>query len=239
MPPTVQSLDQILAQLDPAYAPSRNLYNQQLSVLPGQQTAAIQGLDVAKQNAFRDVNTNANSKGLAFSGIPAAEQTRYVGEKYLPARAGVESDFQKQTFTLQQALASLEQERRLKATDTQAGQQKTLQDYLDAERQRQFQASQAALDRQLSSRNASLSASSRGGGGRAPTAQEVKTAVAQNVASQFNKLRGRDGKVSNETWANGLNDFTAAGGSVRQFWQNYGSYVNGKFGKSYAGYNAR
>lgn len=69
----------------------------------------------------------------------------------------------------------------------------------------------------------------------APTIHDV----AQHVVAQFNSLKGKDGKVSNETWANALNDYTSMGGTVRQFWQNYGSYVNGKYGKSYAGYNAR
>lgn len=155
MPPAVQSLDQILASLDPAYAPQRTLYQQQQALIPGQTAQARAGLDVAKGNAFRDVNNNANSKGLAFSGIPVGEQTRYVGEKYLPAVANLENDAQKQTFTLSQALAQLESDKRLKATDTQNDQQKTLDAYLESERDRQFKAQQAALDR----------AASGGGGG--------------------------------------------------------------------------
>lgn len=161
-PPTVQSLDQILAQLDPAYAPQRQLFQQQQSLLPGQQAAAQSGLDVQKQNAFRDVNTNANSKGLAFSGIPAAEQTRYLGEKYLPAVASLQSDFQKQGFTLSQALAQLSAEQRLKGLDMQSSQQKTLDDYLEAERQRQFEAQQNELQRQADARLAAAKSTAGG-----------------------------------------------------------------------------
>lgn len=150
MQPQVQSLDEILAQLDPAYAPSRGLYQQQQALLPGQLATAKQGLEVGKQNAFRDVNTNANSKGLAFSGIPAAEQSRYLGEKFLPAVAGVEGDYAKQNFTLSQALAGLESEKRLKGIDMRSGQQKTLDAYMEAERDRQFKAQQADLDRRAS-----------------------------------------------------------------------------------------
>lgn len=72
-----------------------------------------------------------------------------------------------------------------------------------------------------------------------PTAAAQKTAVANHVVSQLNSLKGSDGKVSEETWNNALNDFTAAGGTVREFWQNYSSYVNGKYVKTYAGYSAR
>lgn len=76
-------------------------------------------------------------------------------------------------------------------------------------------------------------------GGKAPSAQDTKTAVANHVVSQFNSLKGKDGKVSEETWANALNDWTATGGTVRQFWQNYGSYVNNKYISTYSGYKAR
>lgn len=152
--PKVQSLDKILAQLDPAYAPSRQLYNQQIGTLPGQEQQAVSGLDAAKQNSFRDINTGANSKGLAFSGIPEAEQARYLGEKYLPAVAGIKQNTQTQQFTLQQALASLASEQRLKGLDVRTGQQKTLDDYLESERQRQFTARQNALDRQATAANA-------------------------------------------------------------------------------------
>lgn len=235
MPPQVQSLDQILASLEPAYAASRGLYNQQLSALPGQEAAATASLDVAKGNAFRDVNTNANSKGLAFSGIPAAEQTRYLGEKYLPAVAEVKSNTQKQQFTLQQALASLESDKYKTGLDTRTRQQSVLDQYLEAERDRAFKAQQAQQERAFTaSENAANRAASSGG--RAPTAAEVKQAVASHIVDNFNKLRGRDGKVANETWANALNDWTTAGGTVQQFWRNYSSYVNPKYKTKYAGY---
>ena len=118
----------------------------------------MSGLEVGKQNAFRDVNTNANSKGLAFSGIPAAEQTRYLGEKFLPAKANLEGEFQNKNFTLSQALAQLSSEQRLRGLDTRGGQQKTLDAYMEAERDRQFKAQQAALDR-----NAAAAKSGAGG----------------------------------------------------------------------------
>lgn len=162
MQPQVQTLDQILAELDPAYAPQRQIFQQQQALLPGQEQAALTGLEVGKQNAFRDVNTMANAKGLAFSGIPAAEQTRYLGEKYLPAVASTKGEFQKQNLTLAQALAALAGEQRIKAIDTRGGQQKVLDAYLEAERDRQFRAAEAEKQRRA---DAALSAAkSRAGG---------------------------------------------------------------------------
>lgn len=162
MQPQVQDLAAIIAELDPAYAPQRQLFQQQQGLLPGQQAAAIGGLDAAKGNAFRDINTNANSRGMAFGGIPIAEQTRYVGEKYLPARAGVESDFQKQGFQLSQALAQLSGDQRIKALDRRSEQQKILDSYLEAERERQFRAAEAEKNRQAEMRMSSAKQSAGG-----------------------------------------------------------------------------
>lgn len=207
MQPQVQSLDQILAQLDPAYAPQRTLFQQQQALIPGQTQTALTGLEATKQNAFRDVNTGANSKGLAFSGIPAAEQTRYLGEKYLPAVAGVTQDAQKQSLTLAQSLAQLESDKRLKGIDTQQGQQKSLDAYLEAERTRQFQAQQNALDRQA----AAAKASSSGGLTAYQAAQ-----LAKDAANQFKIKTLKSGNYS-ATGPNG------APISVFQYSQNTGN----------------
>lgn len=67
---------------------------------------------------------------------------------------------------------------------------------------------------------------------KAPTKEDVGA----HVVASFNSLRGKDGKVSNETWQNALNDYTAVGGTVRDFWKNYGDYVNTKYKSSYAGF---
>lgn len=72
-----------------------------------------------------------------------------------------------------------------------------------------------------------------------PNAAQLKTQVSTNIVDQFEKNKGKDGNVSNETWAAALNDFTAAGGTVREFWQRYGNYTNSKYNSSYAGYAAR
>jgi hypothetical protein len=139
MPPVVQSLEELYAQYNPVYDQSRALYNQQLSAIPGKYQGQVAGLGVAQQNAFRDINTGANSKGMAFSGVPAAEQMRYTGEKYLPALAALQNQQNTETFQLQQAIAGLNSDQRLKAMETRSGQQKSLDQYLQAERDRQFQ----------------------------------------------------------------------------------------------------
>ncbi len=217
MQPQVQSLDQILAELDPAYAPQRALYQQQQQALPGQQTAAMTGLDTAKGNAFRDVNTNANSKGLAFSGIPAAEQTRYLGEKYLPAKANLESDFQKQNLTLAQSLAQLSAEQRLKAVDKHDTQQSSLDKYLEAERQRQFEATQNQLNR---------NASAAGRVASGPSAVEKKQADVGAAHSFLQSVVGNDNRVSPTSYAQAKALWTSLGYAGTEFDNAFADYRN-------------
>lgn len=99
----------------------------------------------------------------------------------------------------------------------------------------QEQRRRAESDRAYGLDVAAASRAGAAGKAKAPS----KNDVAPHIVSNFNSLRGRDGKVSNETWQNGLNDWTAAGGSVRDFWKMYGDYVNTKYTTSYAGYKNR
>lgn len=104
-------------------------------------------------------------------------------------------------------------------------------------------ARQAAAEstRQFNEQQATTrSSASYGGSSSKASASDTKAAVGQHVAQGLASSTGKDGHVSNETWAAALNDYQAAGlGTVRQFWQAYGRYVNGKYGSSYAGYGQR
>lgn len=153
--PKVQSLSSAINSLNPAYSSSKKLLNQQIAGISGNLATQTQGLDVAKENSFRDINRGMNARGVAFSGLPAEEQTRYLGEKYLPAVAGLKSQANEQRLTLQQALAGISREQRLKAMDIRDRQQARLEDYLKEQRQ-------LALERE---RMAMQAASSGGGYG--------------------------------------------------------------------------
>lgn len=82
-------------------------------------------------------------------------------------------------------------------------------------------------------------AANRSSSGSAATPADIKLAAAQHVGSQLASLTGKDGYVSNQTWAGALNDFVSAGGTTRQFFQNYSQYVNPKYKTSYAGWANR
>lgn len=231
--PVVQSLASIIADLDPAYAPQRALFEQQKSLLPGQKEASIKGLEASKLNSFRDINTGANSKGMAFSGIPAAEQARYLGEKYLPAVAGVESDFISKDFNLSQALASLFGEQRLKGIDIRGGQEKTLQAYMEAERDRQFRAQEAAKTRQ---HEAAQAAANRAATAAVAKQQGAPSGLVDGISNLFNKKKGGDGFVSPNTFREGMSKWIKEGGSPDSYLQTFSGYINPVHQERFGGY---
>lgn len=123
------TLEQIMKQLAPTYDPQRALIAQQQAALPGQQAADVAGLDAAKTNAFSDINIQANDRGMSYSGMPIAEQSRYVGERYLPALAGIKNSYADKGFQLQNALLGINQAQSQQAQAQLQAQQKAEYEY--------------------------------------------------------------------------------------------------------------
>lgn len=102
-----RALEAILRELDSVYNPQRDVYNQQINALPGQQEGELKGLEAAKTDSFGQIVQGANRRGVAFGGIPLEEQAKYLGSTYLPAVANLKNRFQQQRFNLQDALAQI------------------------------------------------------------------------------------------------------------------------------------
>lgn len=145
-------LEQILSQLDQYYAPQTQAYQSQLDALPGQQQMAQQGLDQAKTNAFGDITAGANSRGVLYSGIPIAEQGKYVGSTYLPAVANLQQSTGDKRSALQTSIAQVKQNQAQNAYDIYQKQQ--------AQEQAAALAQQAA-NRSVSTRSSGGSSSSK------------------------------------------------------------------------------
>jgi hypothetical protein len=96
-----------MSGLSATYDAQRAPINQELAALPGQQAADQAGLDTAKTNAFGDITNAAGARGVLYSGAPIDEQNKYVGEKYLPAVAGLKSNYLGKQSQLQQQLATI------------------------------------------------------------------------------------------------------------------------------------
>lgn len=155
--PQVQSLDQIMAELNPANTQQTNLIRQQQAGL-GEQFKAQQGaLDATKAQEMNTINTQAAGKGMAFSGVPIDEQLTYLGTKYLPAVANLKASQNNANTSLEQQLADIYSNTYKSAYDTRQNQQASQNQWnlaqmqnefsaAEAERNRQFQASQNAAE---------------------------------------------------------------------------------------------
>lgn len=169
-----RSLAEILASRKNLYDPQRSLVNQQLSALPGQQQAELAGLDVAKDNSFRDITNDAVSRGGLYSGMPVNEQARYLGSTYLPARAQVSNTYASNAAKLQAALLGVNQDEANTANDI-----RTQEMAIDTENAKTAAATRAAQGNSL----ASVLASMMGGQPSQATAVDA-TAAARGFAKQ-------------------------------------------------------
>ena len=182
--PKVQTIQESIGDLNPAYEGSRNVINQQIGNLGQKYDAQRAGIYAARGNAYNAINNQATGRGLAFSGIPAHEQARYEAEKTLPAL--MQADFQQndEGLQLQGRLADLDKELRTNALGRVDRQQSDLNNWNqmlagqeftagENEKNRNFQrsereatqaftASQNALNR---AQQAALSAARYSGGG--------------------------------------------------------------------------
>lgn len=130
-----RALEAIMKELNSVYNPQREVYNKQINALPGQQAAQMKGLESAKTDAFNQIVTGANRRGVAFGGIPLEEQQSYLGSSYLPAVANLKNRFTQQAGSLQAALQELAAKQRQDAYG--------IRDYELAEDARQAQLAEA------------------------------------------------------------------------------------------------
>ena len=163
--PTVQSVEQIVADLNPAYAGSEAVIAQRRAALPGQFQAQRMGLEAEKVQGFNQINNQMTGRNLSFSGITADEQANYLSTKFLPGMQQLSFQENDQNLALDDALAKINQERRLRAMDIRQTQQSSLEKYLAEERERAFQQqkfqAEQAMERAKMAQQASLAAADR------------------------------------------------------------------------------
>lgn len=181
-----RSIDQITAELNSVYNPQIEQVNKQLAELPAYYQAQTEGLNVAKDNTFRDITGQASARGMVYSGMPIQEQARYTGEKYLPALAQLQQQKNEKTYGFQSQLTDIYGKRLSQAQALQ-------QQELDREEQaRQFelrrQDEERRFQQQLAAQRASASRSGGGGGGRGGT---TKQPTVGDAAALVNALRSQ------------------------------------------------
>ena len=240
--PTVQTLDQIMAELQPGYTAQRGVIAKGIQNTNETYKASELALDAAKTQGFNQINEQATGKGLAFGGIPIVEQADYLSTKYLPGKQAAKAKQQEDILTLEGQNAALDTDIRNKAfgtRETQVGAQNQWNLQQEAQRaaaeaariQRDFQASEAAKER--AAQNA------RDAANRAATAAAQPKGLSgselQGWASNYVKgKQGSDKKISPSAYYAGFSDFyTQTGLGQDEYQAIMSKYVNTSHAQDY------
>ena len=156
---------------------------------------------------------------MSFSGIPLDEQATYLSTKYLPGLQQLDYQQNEADLSLDEALAKINQERRLKAIDIRQTQQSALEKYLAEQRQMAWErekfAAQQALEREkIAATRAAAAGRSSGRGGSGVSAEQ---AIAQYMAKAGTRWRNGRIVTAKNAAENAANNAYAAG---------YGSYAD-------------
>lgn len=229
--PKVQSIEQIVNDLNPAYRASTDVLNQRRSQIPGQFQAQRQGLEAEKVQGFNTINTQANARGMAFSGIPLDEQANYLSTKYLPGLTNLAQQENDANLALDEALAKINQERRLKAMDIRQGQQSSLEKFLADQQQlawdREKFNAQMKWDKERLAKEQAFTAS-QNAAERAASSAGQGTLLQNDIYSSLLERQGVDRFVSPTTF-NQLRQYATNNGmSAAQFNSMYSTFANAK-----------
>lgn len=181
-----RSLESILAGLDSTYNPQIDAVRARQAEIPNQVAAEEQGLQARQQTAFGDILNGARRRGtgVAFGGIPLAEQSRYTADNYLPALARLKQSGREQAMSLEDAILGIQERRRTQGQSIYEGERNF------AEQQRQFN-EQLAFNRQQAARQAAAAnsfAPTLAGGG---TPQKQLVSQRQDKGFNFTDATGR------------------------------------------------
>lgn len=156
MPPKVQTIQEIMAELNPAYQTRKDFINQQITAVPQQLQADEQILEGQRQKVFGDITQQASDRGMFFSGIPASEQAMYTGTNYLPALTKLRQGAQTQQGTLRQTLSDIDADIYKTAFGVNKDQSNRAQDYQERLRQEQLAREKESRDNELAIRLAGI-----------------------------------------------------------------------------------
>lgn len=217
--PTVQNLSDIIAQYTAAQQPQQAQLDTEVASNDASGSAQTAGLNTAKTNAFGDIEQAANNKGMYFSGFSPDAEAKYTGSTYLPALAKLQSTISATRDTLLGKKADLSAAASTSALSTQQDEQKTLDAY-NAQQEQEAATARAAAAQQAfeASENAKNRAASAATSAAKPlTAAQQKQADASTLGQALSGVRGRDGYISPQSWASGLNKWVQAGYSTADY----------------------
>lgn len=218
--PTVQTLDQIMASLQPGYQAQQGIIAQQSANTDATYKAQSLALDAAKTQGFNQINDQATGKGNTFSGLPTGEQANYLSTTYLPGVQQAQAKQNSDKLTLAGQAAALNTDMRTKALDTQNNQTQAVNQWNLTQAQIEAQARDSALNRA-----ASAAAQPKG----------LSGSELNGWASNYVKgKQGSDKKISPSAYYAGFSDFyTQTGLGQDEYQAIMSKYVNTSHAQDY------
>jgi hypothetical protein len=183
MPPTVQSLSDIVSQIQAAQAPENQQIDQSIAQNETSGAGQTAALNAAKDTAFGNITQQANNRGMLFSGFTPDAQAKYTGSTYLPALAKLQATIAGTRNTLlgQKAnLATTANTQGLSELNNEKGQ---LNAYNNAQTAAQATAAAAAARNAATIQAASIRASSATP--KTPSSSEINAALLADINSHL------------------------------------------------------
>lgn len=215
--PTVQSLDQIMAELQPGYTAQRGVIQKGIQNTNETYKASELALDAAKTQGFNQINDQATGKGVgrAFSGLPIIEQADYLSTKYLPGLQQAKAQQQNDILTLEGQNAALDTDIRNRAfssRESQIGAQNQWNLQQEAQRaaaeaariERDFRASEAAKERAAQNARDAANRAAQAAANRAAAKPKAPSLEANIRAYLNNYVNPETGTVPKKVWQNAV-----------------------------------
>jgi hypothetical protein len=129
-----RTLDQIIGEINNTYQPQVDSLRKQQSMVPDELKSNEAALDAKKDQGFSDILSAARRRGtgVAFGGIPLAEQSKYLATDYMPALANMRGAATQKATSLEDAINQIYERRNTMGQQIYQGEQSL------AENRRQF-----------------------------------------------------------------------------------------------------
>lgn len=230
--PQVQTLAQVMAELDPAFAGQEAVIQKKQAGLGAKYDAQRAGITAEKGQGFNAINNQATNRGGSFSGVPIDEMSTYLSTKYLPGMQQANVQQNEADMALQGELAGIGTQKATSAMGTIERQRSDLNSWNMQQAQQEAAARENALNRQAQANEgaANRAASAAAKGPTGPSTQSVTT----HMNDWASKRWGGDKRLSPNDFKSGYQEFFSyAGGSVDDYVAIMQRYVNNSHAKDY------
>lgn len=227
--PQVQTLAQVMAELDPAFSGQEQVIQKKQAGLGAKFEAQKAGITAEKGRGFNAINNQATGRGGSFSGVPIDEQATYLSTKYLPGMMAADSQMNEEDLALQGELATIGTQKATSALSTIEKQKSDLNSWNMQQAQMEAQARENELNRRASASEAAASRAFQ-------TSQQgpSTSAVTSHMNDWASKRWGGDKRLSPTDFKAGYQEFFSfAGGSVDDYVAIMQRYVNNSHAKDY------